>query len=35
MKVLFETLFTVCMLGKAGLNEFEDLDMMGVNLNRN
>ena len=33
MKTLFKTLFTVCLLGKTGLNEFEELDMIGVNLN--
>ena len=32
MKTLFKTLFTVCLLGKTGLNEFEDIDMIGVNL---
>ena len=32
MRTLIETLFTVCMLGKAGLIEFEDIDMMGVNI---
>ncbi len=33
MKTLFKTLFTVCLLGKTGLNEFEELSMIGVNLN--
>jgi hypothetical protein len=32
MKALFEALFVVIMLGKAGLNEFEDVEKMGVNI---
>ena len=32
MRTLFETLFTVCLLGKAGLAEFEQIDMIGVDI---
>ena len=32
MKIIIKTLFEVCLLGKTGLNEFEDIDMIGVNL---
>lgn len=33
MKVFIKTLFTVFLLGKAGLNEYEEINMIGVNLN--
>ena len=33
MKEFIKAIFTVCLLGKSGLKEFEELDMIGVNLN--
>ena len=33
MREFIKALFTVCLLGKTGLNEFEDINMIGVNLN--
>lgn len=32
MKTLFEVLFTVVLLGKAGLSEIEGIDEIGVDL---
>lgn len=32
MRALIEALFVVIMLGKAGLNEFEDVEKMGVDI---
>ena len=33
MRLFIKTVFEVCLLGKTGLNEFEQIDMIGVNLN--
>jgi hypothetical protein len=30
MRVFIETLLTVCLLGKSGLNEFEEISMIGI-----
>lgn len=32
MKTLFEVLFTVVLLGKAGLSEIEGIEQMGVDI---
>ena len=32
MKVIIKTLFEVCLLGKTGLKEFEELNMIGVSI---
>ncbi len=33
MRTFIEILFMVCLLGKTGLKEYEEIDMIGVNLN--
>ena len=33
MRVFIKTILEVCLLGKTGLKEFEEIDMIGVNLN--
>jgi hypothetical protein len=33
MRLFIRTVLEVCLLGKTGLNEFEEINMIGVNLN--
>lgn len=33
MREFIRVLLTVCLLGKAGLKEYEEINMIGVNLN--
>jgi hypothetical protein len=33
MREFIKALFMVCLLGKAGLKEYEEIGMIGVNLN--